>query len=67
MSVPPIFARNLSRSHRPLHGSEEGGASVFHQVPPVGDLNRLRTALSGGLSVTGAAVASDHGDRRMPS
>ena len=54
------------RSHRPLHGGEKGGAGVFHQVPPVGDLNRVRTALSRGLTVTGAAVACDHGDRRMP-
>lgn len=54
------------RDHRPLHGSEKGCAGIFHQMPPVGDLNRIRTALSGGLPVTGAAVTRDDRDRRMP-
>jgi hypothetical protein len=47
-----------------LHGGEEGGAGVFHQVPPVSDLNGVRTALPGGLPITGASIPRDDGDRR---
>ena len=33
--------RDADSSHRLAHGIEEGGADVLHQVPSVGDLDRL--------------------------
>ena len=45
--------------HRALHGGEEGGAGVFHQMPSIGDLNGIRPSLGGGLPITGASVARD--------
>ena len=50
--------------HRPLHAGEEGGAGIFHQVPPISDLNGVRTARRSGLPVTGASIARDDADRR---
>ena len=52
------------RHHRPLHGGGEGRAGVFHQVPPVSDLNGVGTALRGSLPITGASIPRDDGDRR---
>jgi hypothetical protein len=52
------------RVHGSSHGVQEGGAGVFHEMPPVGDLNSFRSAVSGGLLVAGTTIARDDGDRR---
>jgi hypothetical protein len=48
-----------------LDSGKKGSADVFHQVPPIGDLNGVRTAVGGSLPVTGATVARDNHDRRV--
>jgi len=53
------------RSHRPLHGGEERGAGVLHQVPSVRDLDGFRATLGGSLDVTYATIARDDADRGM--
>jgi len=46
-------------------GVEEGRAGVFHQVPTVGDLYRVRERLCRGLAVAAATVARYGPDLRM--
>src|ERR1035437_2451255 len=50
--------------HRLLHGGEEGSTGVLHQVPAVGDLDRIRPAIGSSLDIPGTTSARDHADRR---
>ena len=53
------------RSHRPLHGGEERGTGVPHQVPSVRHLNGFRAILGSSLDVAGATIAGDDAARGM--
>ena len=52
-------------AHVSLHALDKGGGGVLQQVPAVGDLQRLRSALGGPLAIATAAVAADDLDAGM--
>lgn len=45
------------RGHRFAHCIEKGAARVFHEMPTIGDLNRVRQCLRRSLAITAAAVS----------
>ena len=47
------------RSHRPLHGDEERGTGVLHQVPSIRHLDGFRATLGGSLDVARATIAGE--------
>jgi hypothetical protein len=46
-----------------LHRSEERRTGVLHQMPAVGDLDRVWPAISSGLDIAGTTITGDHLDR----
>ena len=49
--------RSTDQAHGPTHRPEEGRARILHQVPAIGDLERVRQRLGRGLAVAAAAIA----------
>lgn len=57
--------RPANGAHALPHRLKEGGTRVFHQMPTVGDLARLRARTRHGMTITGAPIASDNVDAGM--
>ncbi len=56
-------------AHVPTNDVQEGNAGVLQQVPPIGDLQRLRGTLGGCFAIAAAAIAAhdlDAGTFREP-
>lgn len=64
-----IDGRRADRVPDPPHGRahrvEERAAGVLHQVPSVGDLNRMRESIGRCQGVPSAAIPGDDGDLRL--
>jgi hypothetical protein len=69
--------RPTDRAHTLLDRLEEGGTRVLHQMPTVGNLDRLRACARDGMTIARTPIAGDNADtgvacqpylycRRMP-
>ena len=57
--------RSASRSAMQVHLLFNSHAKVLHNMEPVRDLHRLRSALTGGLRIKAATIPADHLHLRM--
>jgi hypothetical protein len=57
--------RGSDKVHGFAHGIQEGGAGIFHEVPPVGDLDGTRQSPSNRFTIPAAAITRCDDDIRM--